>query len=157
MIGPVAVVRVPPLEPMVGDPDDHRPNSRWALLTDPGDESGTVESLVVIVEEIGVGDRIPLHRHQIDELLLIEAGEAEVRLDATRARVGAGTAVFIPARAEHGATNVGDEPVSIRAIFPSPLVEMESLERNPAPGTEGDPPAHTEYDARTGGFRVLNR
>lgn len=153
----MAVVHVPALEPIVDDPDDYRPNSRWALVTDPGDASGRVDTLIVIVEEIGVGERIPLHRHQIDELLLIEAGEAEVRLGTTATAAGPGTAVFIPAGAQHGTTNVGDTPVSIRAVFASPIVEMESLERNPAPGTEDDPPAHTEYDARTGEFRILNR
>jgi hypothetical protein len=42
----------------------------------------------VIIEEIGVADAIPLHRHRIDEVLLYEAGDAEVRIDADTYRVG---------------------------------------------------------------------
>jgi len=53
------------LEPMVGDPDDHRPNTVWALLVDPGDDAGRVDDLAVISERIGAGDRIPLHEHRV--------------------------------------------------------------------------------------------
>ena len=40
------------LKPMIGDPDDHRPHTHWAALTDP---AGIVESLAAIVEEIAPG------------------------------------------------------------------------------------------------------
>ncbi len=153
----MAIVGTIPLEPIVDDPDDYRPESRWALVTDPGDASGRVESLTLIVEEIAPGDRIPLHRHQIDELILVEAGEAVVWLGDGATRVGAGAVVFVPAGEAHGTANAADEPLRLRAIFPSPVIRMEMLERNPAPGTEDRPPSHTEYDARTGAFRVLDR
>ena len=68
---------------------------------------------------------------------------------------GAGSTVFIPAGAAHGQENVGDEPVHIRAIFPGTTIEIEMLERNPAPGTEGDPPGRVVYDARTGEVRPI--
>ena len=29
------------------------------------------------------------------------------------------------------------------------------LERNPAPGTEGEPPRRSRYDLRTGAFEVI--
>ncbi len=61
---------------MVGDPDDHRPNTRWGLVTDPGDASGRVETLAIIREAIAVGDRIPLHTHDVDEAITILAGRA---------------------------------------------------------------------------------
>ncbi len=57
-------------EPMVGDPDDHRPGSTWALLVDPGDDHGRVDALAVISERIGPGERIPLHVHRVDEVIL---------------------------------------------------------------------------------------
>src|SRR5215210_4846941 len=59
------------LEAMVGDPDDHRPTTRWATLADPGDVDGRVDDLVVIVEHIGVGDRIPLHVHRTSEVIVV--------------------------------------------------------------------------------------
>ena len=41
------------------DPDDWRPASRLALVSDPDAD------LAVIVEEIGVGDAIPLHEYPL--------------------------------------------------------------------------------------------
>ena len=63
--------------------------------------------------------------------------------------------VFVPAGAVHGTTNVGETGVRLHAVFPSTIIEMEMLERNPAPGTEDRPPSHVEYDAHTGHFRVV--
>ena len=50
------------------DPDDFRPDSRWALFVDPGGTSEKhVDDITLIVEEIAPGDRIPLHTHPINE------------------------------------------------------------------------------------------
>lgn len=57
-----------------------------------------------------------------------------------------------------GEVRLGDAtvPVSEEAtVFPSPVIEMQMLERNPAPGSEQLTPSRTEYDARTGRFRVI--
>ena len=55
----------------------------------------------------------------------------------------------MPAGVEHGARNVGPEDVIYTAFFPSTQIEIEYLERNPAPGTEGDEPQPpVTYDAR---------
>ena len=143
-------------EPMVGDPDDHRPNTRWGLVTDPGDASGRVDTIAIIREEIAVGDRIPLHTHDVDEAITILGGEADARLGEDARRVGAGAIIFIPAGVAHGATNAGNTPVEIHAVFPSTVIEIAMLERNPAPGTESDPPGRSRYDLRTGEVTPLD-
>ena len=151
----MAAVAKPELAPMTDDPDDWRPDSRWALVTDPGDEAGRVDSFVLLVEEIAPRERIPLHRHKIDELLVYLRGHGEVRLGNRRYPVEAGTSVFVPAGAAHGTDNVGEEPLHVHAIFGSSLIDIEMLERNPQPGTESDSPKTWEYDARTGEARVV--
>lgn len=143
------------MEPMVGDPDDHRPDTRWALLVDPGDAHGRVGSLAIIREEIAVGDRIPLHTHDVDEAITILDGEAETRLGDDRRRVGAGAVIFVPAGTPHGTVNPGASPLHIHAVFPATTIEIAMLERNPAPGTEGDAPRRSRYDLRTGDFEVI--
>jgi quercetin dioxygenase-like cupin family protein len=133
-----------------GDPDDWRPNSRWAPATD------SEADMAVIVEEIGVGDSIPLHRHRIDETLIYEAGEAEVRVGEETYSVRGGDIVIVPAGAPHGTRNVGATKVRVNAVFPSARVDMEYLERNPAPGTEDDDPQPgVVYDMRTGAVEPL--
>ncbi len=129
------------------DPDDWRPSSRWAFVTN---EKADV---AVIVEEIAVGDTIPLHRHQIDEVIAFQAGEGEVRVDGETHEVRAGDLVIVPAGAAHGTKNIGGEAIRICAFFPSHRIDIEYLERNPAPGTEGnEPQPPVVFDTRTGGI-----
>jgi quercetin dioxygenase-like cupin family protein len=134
------------------DPDDFRPSSRWALLTDPGDAQGQVDNITVIFEEIAVGDRIPLHLHPTHEVIVFEDGGARVTLGDETRDVGPGTVLFIPAGTPHGTHNSGDRPVRMHAMFPSEQIGIEYLERNPAPGTEGDAPQPAfTIDARAAG------
>ena len=143
------------MEPMVGDPDDHRPETRWGLLVDPGDANGRVDSLAIIREAIAVGDRIPLHTHDVDEAITILDGVADARLGDESRRIGRDAVVFIPAGTPHATANAGTTPVEILAAFPATSIEIAMLERNPAPGTEGEAPRRSRYDLRTGEFEVI--
>ena len=123
------------------DPDDFRPNSRWALLVDPGRSSDAhVDDITLIVEEIAPGDRIPLHTHPINEVIVIHEGEPEVTLGDDTQVVGPGAVVFIPAGTPHRTRNASSSPVRIHAMFPSRRIGIQYFERNPAPGTESDAP-----------------
>ena len=147
----MSMVRDRRLEPMIGDVDDHRPDSRWALVVDPGDANGRVDGLAVIAEHIAAGDRIPLHRHRVDELIFVRANTGTQTLGEETLRVEPGAIVFIPAGTAHGLANDGEATLEIEAVFPTTRVVMEMLERNPAPGTESDPPSPPiAYDFRTG-------
>ena len=83
------------LTQMVGDPDDHRPGTWWAVLADPGEPGERVDDLVAIVEHIGVGEGIPLHVHRVSEVIFAH-GPGEQRLGDERRRVADGDVVFIP-------------------------------------------------------------
>jgi quercetin dioxygenase-like cupin family protein len=148
----VALHRDLDLRPLddASDPDDWRPNSRLAFVAHERAD------MAVIVEEIAPGDAIPLHRHRIDETILYEAGDAEVRIDKDEHSVHAGDIVIVPAGAAHGTRNVGEGVVRLRAVFPSHRIDIEYLERNPAPGTEADAPQPPAvFDARTGAVEPL--
>ena len=137
------------LTPMVGDPDDHRPETRWAVLADGGPDGDRVEDLVAIVEHIGVGDRIPLHVHRVSEVIFVH-GPGRQRLGEATHGVENGAVVFIPAGTPHGLTNSGKGPLRIEAVFPTDRVWLRYLERNPAPGTEGAEPGALTFVVRTG-------
>jgi quercetin dioxygenase-like cupin family protein len=123
------------------DPDDFRPDSRWALLVDPGGISGKhVDDITLVVEEIAPGDQIPLHTHPINEVIVILDGVPEVTLGDDTRQLGPGAVVFIPAGTPHRTRNGTSSPVRLHAMFPSERIGIQYLERNPAPGTEGDPP-----------------
>lgn len=137
-------------EQMVGDPDDHRPNTTWALIVDPGDGTGRVDDLAVISERIGAGDRIPLHIHRVNEVILSH-GRGQFTLGDKTQAVGEGAVVFIAAGTPHGFHNDGAQPLPLQAVFPTTRVWVQTLERNPAPGTEEDAPQlGATYDFRTG-------
>ncbi len=123
------------------DPDDFRPNSKWALLVDPGrDPEAHVDDVTLIFEEIAPGDRIPLHTHPINEVIVIDEGTPEVTLGDETRDTGPGTVVFIPAGTPHGTRNASTRTVRLHAMFPSEQIGIQYLERNPAPRTENDPP-----------------
>ncbi|HVE75436.1 MAG TPA: cupin domain-containing protein [Actinomycetota bacterium] len=123
------------------DPDDYRPNSQWALVIDPrNDAAGFVESLALLFERMAPGDRIPLHTHSIDEVIVIDEGQGEVTVGNDLKSVSSGTVVFVPAGTPHGTRNLGDGVLKLHAVFPSQEIPIRYLERNPAPGTAGAPP-----------------
>lgn len=75
----VGIVKSGPFQPMVGDLDDHRPNTTWRLAVDPG-TAGDEAGLAVLMERCASGDRIPLHRHDVDEVVMVVAGVGEYHL-----------------------------------------------------------------------------
>jgi mannose-6-phosphate isomerase-like protein (cupin superfamily) len=152
----VAIVDRYTMDPMVGDPDDHRPDSRWAILVDPGSAAGRVDSLGGLVEAIAPGDRIPLHSHSVDEVVLYRSGAARVTLGDEEADVGAGAVVYIPAGTPHATRNPGPAPVELFAVYPSTRIDITYLERNAAPGTEGaTAQSPSAIDLRTGSVEPM--
>jgi len=123
------------------DPDDYRPSSKVALLVDPGPErDARVDDITLVAEVIAPGDRIPRHTHPISEVIVVDEGMPEVWLDDDRREVGPGAVIFIPAGSVHGIRNESALAVRLHAVFPSQQIGIHYLERNPAPGTEGQPP-----------------
>ncbi len=137
--------------PLDDDPDDYRPTSSLCLHVDPDART----QLSVIRERIGVGDRIPRHWHDVDEVVMYERGHALVFLDGEEVEVKPGATVFIPSGTIHGTVNLGDEPVEVRAVFPATSVRMDLVERNAQPGTEDRAPHAVIYDMATGEFTTL--
>ncbi|MGF1669669.1 MAG: cupin domain-containing protein [Balneolaceae bacterium] len=135
---------------MEEDPDDYRPDSKLAIIIDPSNsEDHYVRELTVFKEKIAPGDKIPLHQHTIAEVLFVDEGEIEVRLGDERNKVTSGAIVFVPAKTPHGFKNIGDRVARIHAVFPAGEISIRYLERNPAPGTEGNnPQAPIAFDIR---------
>lgn len=124
------------------DPDDYRPDSELAISIDPSDAGRDhTKNLTVFHERIAPGDRIPLHVHTVEEVFFVDEGTVEAFLGDQQKTVEAGAVVFIAAGLAHGFRNVGDGVARVHAVFPSEEISIEYLERNPAPGTEGDDPA----------------
>jgi len=122
------------------DPDDYRRNSTWAIACDPKtSEAPYVHDMVVTVDIVGAGEKVPMHTHPIDEIVFIEDGIVEAVLGTETRTIGRGSVAFIPAGTPHGGRVTGEASARFLGVFPSSVVGIEMLERIPAPGTEGDP------------------
>lgn len=76
------------------------------------------EALTAGLAELQPGGWLGLHRHAPAEIYYVLEGRGIVTLDGTEVEVGAGSAVFIPADAEHGIRNCGDTPLRLLYAFP---------------------------------------
>jgi gentisate 1,2-dioxygenase len=104
-----------------------------------------------LFERVAPGDRIPLHTHSTNEVVIVDRGTGEYRLGDDTREVRVGSIVFVPAGTAHGTRKLGDGTLDIHAIFPSGVIDITMIERNPAPGTEDDPPRHPlSFDPRAG-------
>src|SRR5262245_27999975 len=112
--GAMSVVDDFVFEPMVGDPDDHRPSTTWTFVFDPPREDAPyVSDITCLFERIAPGDAIPLHTHSTSEVVVVDEGSGSYRLDNETTLVRAGSVIFIPAGTAHGTLNDGSEPLRI--------------------------------------------
>jgi len=103
------------------------PNERWddpvrgrvdwrTLLS--GDRTPTSGLTMGVAEAGPVGAEGPrLHRHAQAEAYYILSGRGVLRIDGEDHPLSAGTTVFIPGGAWHGAAAVGGEPLKILYVF----------------------------------------
>ena len=82
-----------------------------------GEEQGVTSTFSINTAEPGAG--APLHTHTIDELIVIEEGALEVRIDGETHLVGKDHTLVIPPGAEHGFKVVGDSPARLLVFFPA--------------------------------------
>jgi quercetin dioxygenase-like cupin family protein len=122
------------------DSDDYRPRSSWAVAADPESSPGSfVERSSVVIDRVALGERVPLHTHPIDEVVVVDGASAELRLGDETRTVPPGAVMFVPRGVPHGGGPV-DAEVTFIGFFTETVIETTYLERNPAPGTEGQPP-----------------
>lgn len=65
----------------------------------------------------------PTHRHAVEEVLSVLAGEAEIWVEDARERVTAGQSVVVPAGRLHGFSNCGTATLHVQATLASPMFE----------------------------------
>jgi quercetin dioxygenase-like cupin family protein len=118
------------------NPDDYGPHAESACLVDPASaEGGVVRNLSVLLETGAPGDRVALRAHSsTEDVICIDEGTAAVRLGQATCLVGTGAMVFVPSGVAHGRHNVGARVLRLRDVFPSAMISLVALERNPAPG-----------------------
>ncbi|MFW6075593.1 MAG: cupin domain-containing protein [Chloroflexota bacterium] len=85
-------------------------------------------SLTIFEQWCDPGHGAPLHQHAVEEVLRVLSGKAEFEVDGERRNVGSGECVIVPAGANHGFVNAGDEVLHTEAILAAPIFEAHYLE-----------------------------
>ena len=80
-------------------------------------EQGSI-SLYAGEQWLEAGERVLLHTHPVEEVLIFTAGAGEVALGETTAPVSAGVTVHIPAGEIHGFRNTSEDRLRVYVIFP---------------------------------------
>ena len=95
---------------------------RWGSPTvikvDP--QHGHSKKLVVFTEEVAPGTAIPLHKHDTEEVILLQRGEATAIVGDKRKQVTTGATIYVPEGTWHGLENSSGDPVSVMGIFVTP-------------------------------------
>jgi mannose-6-phosphate isomerase-like protein (cupin superfamily) len=71
-----------------------------------GKQHGVVNSILFV--NAPPGCKIPLHRHNYDEIIVVQEGRARCTVGDRELEIGAGDIIPIPAGTPHGFTNIGE-------------------------------------------------
>jgi len=79
--------------------------------------------LCMFEQWVAPGNGAPTHAHPVEEVLTVQAGEAEMWLDQDRMIVTAGQSLIVPAGRLHGFRNSGSVTLHIHAVLAAPIFE----------------------------------
>lgn len=83
-----------------------------------GEEHGGKQT-AVWEQWIDVGGHIPPHYHEVEEVLVLLAGEVELTLSGQTTQVYSPATIIAPAGEVHGLRPAGDSQVHLLAFFPT--------------------------------------
>ena len=75
------------------------------------------ESMMMVFNSTLSGHEVPIHSHPHEQVGVVYAGEAILRVDGEERRVRKGDLYCIPADVPHGDTTIGDEPFVMLDVF----------------------------------------
>jgi len=80
----------------------------------------TGKNAQLVLMSIPAGGEIGQEVHQLDQFLRIEAGEGKAILDGIETAIGSGSAILVPAGAQHNIINTGTEPIKLYTVYAPP-------------------------------------
>jgi quercetin dioxygenase-like cupin family protein len=117
----------------------------FILKVDPKN-SGS-QHLLMFTEDLQPGASIPWHKHpEAEEILILQTGSSRVHLGDSIRDVGAGATVFIPPDTWISVDNIGNELVSLVAIFSEPGFEEYMRAISVREGENNPPVSKRELD-----------
>lgn len=75
------------------------------------------ERMMMVLNATLPGHTVPIHTHPHEQIGVVYAGEAVLRIGGEERRVKRGDIYCIPAEVPHGDTTIGDEPFVMLDVF----------------------------------------
>ena len=88
------------------------------------DRANGSDSVTVLINHFTRGETVPAHTHDVEEVLLVMAGECTVTVDGRQETASAGDAVIVQPQANHSISHHSDEPCTVVAVLGTPDVQI---------------------------------
>ena len=88
------------------------------------DRASGSAAVTVLINAFASDEAVPEHTHEVEEVLLVTAGECTVTVDGRPDIARAGDAVIVPPGTRHAIKHDGDQPCQVIAVLASPDVQI---------------------------------
>jgi len=88
------------------------------------DRTSGSTAVTVLINVFTSDEAVPEHTHEVEEILLVTAGECVVTVDGRPETARAGDAVIVAPGTRHAIGHDSDQPCHVIAILASPDVEI---------------------------------
>ena len=106
----------------------------------------TAKNSQLVLMSLKVGEEIGVEVHQLDQFLRIEKGEGKAILDGVSHNISDGSAILVPAGAEHNIINTGTVSMKLYTVY-APPNHRDGIIHNTKTEAEADESEH--FDGKT--------
>ncbi len=93
---------------------------RWPTLQRLVDRASGSDAVTILINTFARGEAVPEHTHEVEEVLLITAGECTIIINGRPEAAGEGDAVIIKPGTSHAISHDSDQPCQVIAVLASP-------------------------------------
>jgi quercetin dioxygenase-like cupin family protein len=109
-----------------------RRDDRPVLVRGPGvptfqrlvDRANGSKAMTVLVNNFTSDEAVPEHTHEVEEILVVTAGECTVTVDGRPETARAGDAVIVDPGIRHGISHNSAQPCQVVAVLASPDAQI---------------------------------
>ena len=95
-----------------------------------GSEHG-LKTLEVWTQAIDPGGATPRHKHDCEEVFIVQQGQGTIRLEDEELPFAAGTTVIVPPGVVHEVVNTGEEELTYLVVLGMAPVRLETADGHP--------------------------
>lgn len=106
----------------------------------------TAKNSQLVLMSLKAGEEIGAETHHLDQFLRIEKGEGKAILDGVSYDISDGSAILVPAGAEHNIINTGTAPMKLYTVY-APPNHLDGTIHNTKAEAEADEGEH--FDGKT--------